>query len=536
VATDDHARRVKKKPIKVGDTPLKPNMSDPWKVQADLQQNKQRIQELFHLPVNKDVAIREFNIAGSGTKAFLVYTEGMVDKNLINHAILEPLMLLSEMVSKKHSNVDICKKVLNSYLPSVQVTERLDFHAIVSDITLGNTVVFIDGHATGLSVETKGFQSRNVDTARVEQVIQGPQEGFVENLRHNISLIRKILHSENLITEFLSVGTKSKTQVAIMYMADITNLDLVNEVKRRLSSIKSDYISASGMIAEFIEDYPFSLMPQVLKTERPDRVTASLAEGKVAIVVDNNPFVLVVPGTFYHFLHTSEDYYIRFPYGFWMRFIRTGAIFLTLLLPGVYVAITTYHQEMLPTDLVLSIAAAKEAVPFPTIVEILMMELAFELIREAGIRVPGIVGPTLGIVGTLILGQAAVAASIVSPILIIVVAGTGLASYAIPNYEMAFGFRAMRFIFIFLSKVFGFLGISAGLYVLLCMVTHMRSFGVPYFAPTAPKTAPSHDLLLRFPMWQQEQRPDYLQTNEVQRQANISRGWKNNKNNKQKPE
>lgn len=528
VATDSRSRRVKKRPIKLGETPFQPEMDDPWKVQTNLDLNMERIKQLFHLPINKDVTIREFNIAGEkGKKAFLVYMEGMIDINLINKSILEPLMLLSGIYSADNLGINACKKVLLNCLPSHQVIESSDFHEVVNEIITGSTVIFIDGCGICLLAETKGFQSRKVEAARTEQVIQGPQEGFVENLRYNTSLIRKILHSENLVTEFITVGAKSKTNVAIMYLTDVANAELVNEVKRRISGIQTDYLSESGMLGEFIEDYPFSLMPQILKTERPDRVASSLAEGKVAIIVEGNPFVLVAPATFYHFIHTAEDYYMRFPYGFWMRFIRTGSIFVTLLLPGIYVAITTFHQEMLPTDLVLAIAAAREKVPFPTIVEVIMMELSFELIREASVRVPGIVGPTLGIVGTLILGQAAVSANIVSPVLIIIVAGTGLASYAIPNYEMAFSFRTMRFFFIFIGAILGFFGISVALYVLLCMIIRMKTFGVPYFAPTSPRTAPSHDLLLRYPMWQQEQRFDSSQTSEVQRQADISRAWTN---------
>jgi len=537
VATDAQPRHVKKKPIKLGGTQPEPKLDDPWKVQKDLELNKERIKQLFHLPVNKDVTIRELNIAGNkGKKAFMVYMESMIDKNVINKSVLEPLMILSSINTAEDLSINTCKKVLFNCLPSHQVTESSDFHEVVNEIITGNTVIFIDGCDICLSAETKGFQSRSVEAARTEQVIQGPQEGFVENLRYNTSLIRKILHSENLVTEFITVGSKSKTNVAIMYLTDIANADLVNEVKRRVSNIKTDYLSDSGMLTEFIEDYPFSLMPQILKTERPDRVASGLVEGKVAIIVEGNPFVLVVPGTFYHFMHTAEDYYIRFPYGFWMRFIRMGSIFVTLLLPGIYVAVTTFHQEMLPTDLVLAIAAAREKVPFPTIVEVIIMELSFELIREASVRVPGIVGPTLGIVGTLILGQAAVAANIVSPVLIIIVAGTGLASYAIPNYEMAFSFRTMRFFFIFVGAVLGFFGISVGLYVLLCMVIRMNTFGVPYFSPTSPKTAPSHDLLLRHPVWQQEQRPDATQTSEVQRQPDISRAWTNrSESNKNRP-
>lgn len=432
------ADKTKRKSRRPGKTDKAKNE---WEVWVDLTQNKERIEALFHLPLNKDVVIREFALATEPKKkAFLVFMDGMVDKQVINNSILKPLMLLTNLDPGQGTEMNIYKLVVESCLPSNQVKELTDFREVVTEITAGSTAIFIDGYSSCIVAETKGFEHRGVDTARTEQVVQGPQEGFVENLRSNTSLIRKIIHSENLITEFLPVGTRNKTNVALMYLMDLANPRLVKEVKRRISSIKADYVPETGMLEEFIEDHPFSLIPQTIKTERPDRVASLLVEGKVAILVDNNPFVMIVPATFFHFLHTPEDYYVRFPYGLWLRVIR-------------------------------------------------------------------------------------VAASIVSPILIIIVAVTGLASYAIPNYTVSFGFRSMRFIFIFLGGTLGFFGISTGLFVLLCLIISMKSFGTPYFAPVAPRTGPSTDLIVRQPMWSQELRPDYLQPSEVRRQPNFSRGW-----------
>lgn len=529
VVTGKNPRRVVKKPKKVSDLGHFKNLSEEkrqWKIQRDLDKNRKRIEELFHLPLNKDVVVREFILATQPTvRAFLVFIEGMADKQTINNFILQPLMLLSNLDRDKGPELNICRKILQSYLPSNQVRELTDFKEVLSEVTVGSTVIFFDGCEWAIAAETKGFAFRSVEAAKTEQVVQGPQEGFVENIRSNISLIRKIIHSENLITEFLEVGERNKANLAIMYLADLANPKLVKEVKKRISQIKTDYIPETGILEEMIEDHPFSLIPQTIKTERPDRVTSMLVEGKVAILVDNNPFVMLVPAIFFDFLHSPEDHYIRFPYGLWLRIIRIAAIFITLLLPAFYVAIATFHQEMIPTDLLLAITASKERVPFPTIVEMLLMEFSFELVREAGVRVPGVIGPTLGIVGTLILGQAAVAANIVSPVLIIIVAVTGLSSYAIPNHNIAFGFRFMRFFFIFLAAVLGFFGISTGLFVLLCTVVSMKSFGVPFFAPIAPRTGPSYDLIVRHPEWNQELRPDYLQTLDVRRQPNVSRKW-----------
>ncbi len=495
-------------------------------IHIDLKTNKKSIEQLFHMPLNKDVVIRVFTLSTEPpVPAFLVFIEGMADTKLINDYILKPLMLLTNLDPGPDISLDTCTNVLQKHLPSNQVKKLTLFEDVVTHVLSGDTVIFFEGCPCAVSTETKGFSHRAVDTARTEQVVQGPQEGFVENMRSNTSLIRRTVRSEKLITEYLQVGFRNNNNMAIMYLADLVNPDLVQEVKRRIKSIKTDYVAESGILEEFIEDQPFSLMPQIIKTERPDRVSSMLSEGKVAIIVDNTPFVMLVPGLLFDFLHSPEDHYVRFPHAIWLRIIRVFAVFLTILLPAFYVAIATFHQEMIPTDLLLSIAAARERVPFPTIVEILLMELSFELVREAGVRVPGIIGPTLGIVGTLILGQAAVAASIVSPILIIIVAVTGLSSYTIPNYAAAFGFRFMRFFFIFLAATMGFFGISSGLFVLLCLLLNMKSFGVPYLAPVAPKTAPSADIILRFPAWQQETRPDYQQPLDVRRQPKLSRVW-----------
>ncbi len=495
-------------------------------IHAVLRVNKKNIEQLFNMPLNKDVVVREFTLSTEPpVQSFLVFIDGMADTRLINDSILKPLMLLTNLDPGTGIRPDNCANVLQKHLPSNQVKKLTLFEDVVTQVLSGATVIFFEGSPCAVSAETKGFPYRAVDTAKTEQVVQGPQEGFVENLRSNTSLIRRIIRSEKLITEYLEVGARNNNNVAIMYLSDLTDPDLLQEVKRRIKGIKTDYVAESGILEEFIEDHPLSLMPQIIKTERPDRVSSMLLEGKVAIIVDNTPFVMLVPGLLFDLLHSSEDHYVRFPHGVWLRMIRVFAVFLTILLPAFYVAIATFHQEMIPTDLLLSIASARELVPFPTIVEILLMELSFELVREAGVRVPGIIGPTLGIVGTLILGQAAVAASIVSPILIIIVAVTGLSSYAIPNYAASFGFRFMRFFFIFLATILGFFGISSGLFVLLCLLLNMKSFGVPYLAPVAPKTAPSADIILRLPAWRQETRPDYQQPLDIRRQPKLSRVW-----------
>lgn len=487
--------------------------------------NKHYIEEIFSLPKNKDIVIREFVISLKvPVRAFAVFMEGTTDRLTINNIVLKPLMVLSKL-EEKVNILDLAEYIKDRILFGNQTEVVQKYSEIIEKVNYGGTAIFIEGSPKCLVVETKGWDRRSVGTPEVEKVIRGPHEAFNETLRSNTGLIRKALRNHNLITEMLKIGQRNKTDVAVMYLEDVANPSLIQEVKRRISSIKTDYIGDTGILEQFIEDHPFMAAPQILSTERPDRVVSFLIDGKVAILMDGTPVALIVPTTIFSLLHTPEDYYLRLPYSNIVRILRVVASFIAIMTPGLYLGIANFHQEMIPTDLILSIAAAREAVPFPSIVEVVIMEFFFELIREAGIRVPGVIGNTLGIVGALILGQAAVEAGIVSPILIIVVAVTGLASFAIPNYSMSFAFRGARFIFIGLAAVFGFFGITAGLFLLLVSLASMKSFGVPLLSPVGPRTKTGPDVVLRGPVWSMETRPDYVDSLDREKQPNISRGW-----------
>jgi len=495
--------------------------------------NKRYIEEIYFLPKNKDVIIREFVISlKEPIRAFAVFMEGTTDRDTINKVVLKPLMVLSKL-EEEVDILDLAEYIKDRILFGNQTEVVEKYSDIVENINYGSTAVFIEGSPKCLVVETKGWDRRSVGTPETEKVIRGPHEAFNETLRSNTGLIRKALRNNNLITELVKMGERNRTDVAIMYLNDVANPSLVEEVKRRITSIKADHVSETGILEQFIEDHPFMVAPQVLVTERPDRVVSFLIDGKVAILMDGNPNALIVPTTLFSLLHTPEDYYLRLPYANIVRVLRVIAAFIAILTPGLYVSITNFHQEMIPTDLILSIAAARDAVPFPTIFEVIIMEFFFELIREAGIRVPGVIGNTLGIVGALILGQAAVEAGIVSPILIIVVAVTGLASFAIPNYSMSFAFRGVRFLFIGLAAIFGFFGVTAGLFLLLVSLASMKSFGVPLLSPVGPRTKSGPDVVTRGPVWSMEMRPDYLDALDRRKQPQISRGWLKKDKNRQ---
>lgn len=396
-------------------------------------------------------------------------------------------------------------------------------------LILGNCALFVDTLNVAFDIEVKGFKQRSVDTPNNEIVIKGPHEAFVENLRTNTSLIRRIINNENLIIENLEVGKITKTKCAICYMKNITNIDLVNEVKYRLNNLAVDSLLSASELEQLIADSNFLGIPQIISTERPDKVSKYLLKGRVVVIVNGTPYGIIMPAILIDFLTSPEDTNLKVNFANFLRGLRVLAAFITLLLPGLYVAITSFHQEILPTGLLYSILASRENVPFPIIIEILLMEFSFELIREAGLRVPSAIGPTIGIVGALVLGQAAVSAGIVSPILIIIVAITGIASFAIPDFSFGFHLRYFRFAFILLGFMAGFLGISLGLFVYICTICSLRSFGVSYTTPLAPASNSKGNSYLLPPIWKREYRPSFIASKREKDQEKFSMKWKYHK-------
>lgn len=520
-SNDEHKEKSKDK------TPYHVTKGENIEIVSEFEKNLEFIKTVFYIPQNGDVVLREFEVIinKKPVPAFAVYIDGLADRKVVADNILKPLMVLSNLDIKSEAN-DVQQFVKKHLMAYGQVMVAKTYDKVIEEINFGGCAVFIDGMKGAFTADVKGWEHRNISRPNTELVIRGPQEGFNEVLRINTALVRKILKDEDLIVETILIGERSKTPCSLMYIKDIANDSLVNEVRRRLKSIKVDYLIDSGELEQLIEDSAFLPIPQLLATERPDRVAAYLSKGKVAVMMHGSPFCLVMPASATTLFHASEDSYIRFPYSNFLRLVRFLATALSLLLPGLYVAITNYHVEMLPTDLLLAIAASREKVPFPVILEILIMEFSFELIREAGIRIPGPIGPTLGIIGALILGQAAVAANIVSPILIIIVAVTGIGSFAVPNFSAAFGFRILRFIYIFFGAIAGFLGITLGLFLHVLLQVDQKSFGVPFMAPLAPKALGIFsEATTREKTWNMERRPDYLNTKDDYRQPEISRKW-----------
>lgn len=524
---------------------------EPQKIFTEIDKNLDFLKYKYNALICNDVIIREFSLLAQNIeyKAFVMYIDGMVDSPVINEFILSPLMMRNranifddkqkKFVSeekidnvtlknfKKSKEKNLVDFIYNSLIPQNSVDKVTDFSDVYSAINMGNCMLFVDSLDTAFNLDVKGFKQRNIDSPSNEVVVRGSQEAFVENIRTNTSMIRRLVNNENLVMETLTVGQITKTQISIGYIKSLANEDLVAEVRYRINNLSVDYLISSGQLEQLIQDSPESLFPQMVATERPDKVSNFLLEGRVVIVVNGSPYVLVAPGVFVDFITSPEDLNLKYQFSNLEKIIRLLAIFLSLLLPGIYIAVTNYHQELIPTELLFTIAAARESVPFPTFAEILLMEVSFELIREAGLRVPTPLGSTIGIVGALILGEAAVSASLVSPVLIIIIAITGICSFSIPDFSLNFTFRIYRFVYIILGYMAGFLGISFGIFIQLAIMCKLKSFGSPYINPyILGKNKRSISSYFIPPIWKRERTSSFVHAQKKFSQQKISMVWR----------
>lgn len=433
-----------------------------------------------------DVIYREIKIGyGAQWDAALICIDGMVDKDLLNEFVLNNLMLTVRMVPPQgeEMKVSLPEQLKAQCLAVAEMKEVETLEEGLLALLSGETLLLLDRYDQIMIIASKGWQSRGVAEPVSEGVIRGPRDGFTENLRTNTALVRRRIRDPRLKVKSYQVGTRSKTDVVVFYIEDLVDHLVLQEVDRRLKDISIDAVLDSGYIEQFLEDSWISPFSQVKNTERPDKVAANLYEGKVAIVSDNSPFALVIPATINGMLQSPEDYYERWNIGTAVRTLRIFASIISLVMPAVYVSITAFHPEMIPTQLALSIAANRKSVPFPAIVEALIMETTIELLREAGVRLPGPIGATIGIVGGLVIGQAAVEAGIVSPLMVIVVSVTAIASFSVPSYNLAIGFRLVRFGFILVAGCLGLYGLILALLVLIIHLCGLKSFGVPILYP-----------------------------------------------------
>lgn len=459
-----------------------------------------------------DVKFRSLKVENK--TAYLIFIDGLIDNNSIQFNALHELITESKLEELTAEYIE--QKIVS--ISDVVEADNLD--DILKNVLDGNTVLLVDGLAKALVLNAKGGERRSVAEPETETAVRGPREGFTENIAVNIALIRQKIRSNRLKLITKEIGTESKTIIGIMYLEHLASPDLVKEVQGRLDRIKIDAILESGYIEEFIEDDPKSLFPQIQNTERPDTVAGNLLEGRVAILINGTPFTLILPATFWQFFQANEDYYHRYHISLFIRTLRFIMLFLALMLPALYIAATTYHQEMIPTNLLYSIASARESIPFPAFVEALIMEAAFEALREAGLRLPKVIGQAVSILGALVIGQAAVEAGIVSAPMVIIVSLTGIASFTIPKFNMAITIRILRFPMMILAGLFGLFGITLGSIIIVTHLCKLRSFGVPYFSPLAPlKWKEFKDIFIRAPWWAMEQRPSQTISENIKRQV-----------------
>lgn len=374
-------------------------------INSNINKNLDYMRIKYNALINSDIIIRDFLLKANNQqfKAFIIYIDGMVDSKLINDFILNPLMLKNIANSQHNNKLNIISHVSNCLLPQNSVEQSEKFSEIISGINSGNCGLFIDKCNIGFNIDVKGFKQRGIETPNNEIVIRGSQESFNEVIRTNTALIRRIVNNENLTIENLEVGKLSHTKCAVCYMKDIANTDLIAEVKFRINNLDIDYLISSGQLEQLIEDNGRVTLPQLIATERPDKCAYALLDGRIVIIVNGSPYALIAPGIFIDFISSPEDRNIKYQFANLLKLIRLLAYFITLLLPGLYIAITNYHQELIPTELLFTIVASRESVPMPILFEILVMEISFELIREAGLRIPSAIGSTIGIVGALIL-------------------------------------------------------------------------------------------------------------------------------------
>ncbi|HQD28558.1 spore germination protein [Acetivibrio saccincola] len=416
---------------------------------------------------------------------------------------------LKDEVSKKRIKVEgaAIKELIVGFS---WAKEGRSFDDLYSELLSGNCVFLAEGENKFYSVFTSRIERRGIEEPTTQSVVRGPREGFSEDIAKNILIIKKRINNNSLRMINLNVGRVCKTKVAIMYIEGIAKKDIVNEVKKRIEKIKVDAVHDSSYIEELTKDDPYSVFPTYLSLEKSDSVSAALLQGKVAILVDGTPFVLTVPAVFFDFLQSSEDYYHHYIVASMMRIIRFITFYFVLLVPSAYVAITTYHQEILPTALLINIAAQREDVPFPVLFETFLMEFTFEILREAGIRIPRAIGAAISVVGGVVIGQVAVEAGIMSAAVVIVVSFTAISSFSIPNYEMSSALRAVRFVFMILAGALGLYGLFMGIIILWLHLCKIKSVTVPYVTPLTPLIPRENkDTLIRFPLMENKKQDSW---------------------------
>lgn len=485
-------------------------MEEKTPISRQLDDNIANMEKLFH--TCDDIKKKEMMLGKEmDVRCYLMFLEVSVDTGT---SMLSDLLKYLRSLSKE----DIFQTLKKNALGISDATYFKTIEEAGDGLLTGEVILFIDGFAQAVKIPDGGYPNMGISEADSEKVIRGSNEGFCDSVKQNAALIRKRVRSPKVKVKQLKEGVRSNTNVFLVYMEDLAYPALIEEIEKRLNGFDIDGVLDSGVIEQLTEEKWYSPFPQFQTTERPDRAAMSILEGRVVLISDNSPVALILPTDYNSFIQTSDDYYNRWEIASFGRMLRYIASFFAMTLPGLYLAVTNFHTQILPTTLLLAFADARSGVPFPAVIEVLIMELSFELLREAGVRLPGAMGNTIGIVGGLIIGQAAVEANLVSPIVVIVISFTALCSFAIPNEEFATAFRILKFFFIIICAWLGYFGMLAGLLAVLIHLSHLKSFGIPYLMPFVGADLNDYkderDFLWRFPIHLLRRRPIYAKRRE----------------------
>jgi len=425
----------------------------------------------------------------------------MVKLQSVEDNLLKPL-IFSSLPHGLDRIQSLAEMIRREWLPLTHVKTDDHLEDLVHHILQGSLGILVNGEPSAIIAQVQDYENRSIDEPKKESTLRGSKEGFVENVRTNTSLLRRRIIHPHLKMESFTIGTYTKTEVVLTYMHGIADEKVLSEVRDKLGMIETDGIIDSAYIEEWLENSPFSVFPQIKNTERPDIVTASLLEGKVALITSGSPFVLVLPITFWSGLQSADDYFERFIFVILTRIIRYTMTFIAFALPAIYVALSTFHSEMVPMNLMISIATARESTPFPTVIEVFLMMVIFDGLQEAGVHLPNQLGPIISIIGALVIGQAAVEAGIISTPIIIVISLTGVAAYSIPGYSASLPFRIIRYLLLFITSLLGFVGFAFGILFMMVHLVMLESFGTPYLSPVAPFDGKRiKDMIIRYPFW-----------------------------------
>ncbi|BBI36378.1 spore germination protein [Cohnella abietis] len=462
------------------------------KVAASLQENMTYVTEALYK--TSDLVTRPVHCEPE--QGCLLYLNSVCDTTKIHEEILKPLL-----GSQEKANID-------QVLTAAILKKQTNLETAIDLMIKGYVLLFLEGREECLAIQASSINNRSASEPANEKAIQGAHDGFIESMLINLQLVRKQINSRNLVVRHYTLGKMTKTELSIVYLNDLVNPELVEEIERRILAINADNVSSGYLMLEYLEDQSFSPFPQILQTERPDRVVNNLLEGRVALLSEGTPATLIMPVTFFAFYQSPDDYNSRSLAGTFLRLLRLFSFFIAILLPAYYIAVVSFHYEVIPMELFYQIKGSVEKIPYPPILEALFMELTIELLREAGMRLPAPIGQSIGIVGGLVIGDAVVRVGMVSYPMIIVVSLTAIASFVVPSHEMSYSVRLLRFPVMIAASLFGFLGIVFSFVVILIHLCKLEPFGTPYFAPLAPMRFKDwKDAIVRLPFWKLNERP-----------------------------